>query len=297
MSENTVSYRLGNAVITRIVETQFPLAFNTLYPAALEDMDEAVARRKLPVDFTAAQEITLSVHSWLIDMDGLKILIDTGIGNHKPRPFSALFHQLENPFLQRLAAAGAAPEDIDYVLLTHLHTDHVGWNTRWVDGAWQPTFPKAKYVLPRTELEYFFTPAGEKRRMLFDDSILPVICTNQAVVMAADGGEILPGIAFHPAPGHSAGHMIISLRSGGHEAIFSGDAMHSPLQVARPEWGSTYCLDLRTALASRLALLEQAAQNNALILPAHFPGASAGYVMREGDGYAWRYAQTPAKLK
>lgn len=296
MSENTVSYRLGNAVITRIVETQFPLAFNTLYPAALEDMDEAVARRKLPVDFIAAQEITLSVHSWLIDMDGLKILIDTGIGNHKPRPFSALFHQLENPFLQRLAAAGAAPEDIDYVLLTHLHTDHVGWNTRWVDGAWQPTFPKAQYVLPRTELEYFFTPAGEKRRMLFDDSILPVICTNQAVVMAADGGEILPGIAFHPAPGHSAGHMIISLRSGGHEAIFSGDAMHSPLQVARPEWGSTYCLDPRTALASRLALLEQAAQNNALILPAHFPGASAGFVTREGDVYSWRFAK-PAKPK
>ncbi|QWA10756.1 MBL fold metallo-hydrolase [Sodalis ligni] len=297
MSENTVSYRLGNAVITRIVETQFPLAFNTLYPAALEDMDEAVARRKLPVDFTAAQEITLSVHSWLIDMDGLKILIDTGIGNHKPRPFSALFHQLENPFLQRLAAAGAAPEDIDYVLLTHLHTDHVGWNTRWVDGAWQPTFPRAKYVLPRTELEYFFTPAGEKRRMLFDDSILPVICTNQAVVMAADGGEILPGIAYHPAPGHSAGHMIISLRSGGREAIFSGDAMHSPLQVARPEWGSTYCLDPHTALASRLALLEQAAQNKALVLPAHFPGASAGFVTREGDGYSWRYGRSPATLK
>ncbi|XBS70137.1 MBL fold metallo-hydrolase [Acerihabitans sp. KWT182] len=287
MSEHN-AYRLGNATIRPVVETQFSLAFSTLYPDAVEEIDEAIGRRILPVDFTAAQQIALSVHSWLIDMGGLKILIDTGIGNHKPRPFSALFHQLDNPFLQRLAAVGAAPEEIDFVLMTHLHTDHVGWNTRLSDGEWRPTFPKARYVLPRTDLEFFFTPAGEKRRMLFDDSILPVICSNQADIMAAEGGEVLPGIAYHPAPGHSAGHMMISLHADGHEAIFAGDALHSPLQVSRPEWSSTFCLDAQTATATRLALLARAADSGALVLPAHFTGASAGHVIRKEGGYAWR---------
>lgn len=289
MPDQIATYHVGKAVITRIVETQFSLAFNVLFPGAVDGLGRAIEQRTLPADFTPSQPVTLSIHSWLVEMDGLKILIDTGIGNHKPRPFSALFHQLETDFLQQLAEAGATPDQIDYVLLTHLHTDHVGWNTRLVEGKWLPTFPKARYVMPKNELEFFFTPAGEPRRMLFDDSILPVICANQATFIAEKGGEILPGIMFNPAPGHSVGHMTISLRSDGQDAIFCGDAMHNDCQVAHPEWGSVFCIDPPLAMNSRLQLLETAATQAALVLPAHFPQTSAGYVDRTPAGFAWRY--------
>jgi len=200
-----------------------------------------------------------------------------------------LFDMLDNPVLERLEAAGFKREKIDYVLLTHLHVDHVGWNTHWQDGRWAPVFPNATYVFGERERDFFATPDGASRAMVFDDSVLPVIQAGQARVVPDAGDEILDGIRFLPTFGHSIGHMAIEIRSRGETAIFSGDVMHSAVQVHRPEWNSTFCLDQEQARASRQRLLAYAAEKGATVFAAHFAQTSAGTVMRNDNSFEWRY--------
>ncbi|MEM5457747.1 MBL fold metallo-hydrolase [Paraburkholderia phytofirmans] len=291
MPTEVLTHRIGDARITRVSETCFPLAPTVLYPewasSAADELGRRLSSASLDLEHN---EVTLSVHTWVVQIDGLTVLIDTGIGNFKERPFSKLFHQLNNPYLERLADAGILPAQVDEVLLTHLHADHVGWNTQWIDGRWQPTFPNAKYVFPQAEQDFFATPAGDSRRMVFDDSVVPVIESGQAVTIPAEGGTWREGIVFHPTPGHSAGHMSISIRSRGEEAIFTGDVMHNPIQVYRPEWNSTFCLDGASARHSRHWLLNYAADRDATLFTAHFPQTSAGRVRRGADGFEWQYA-------
>jgi glyoxylase-like metal-dependent hydrolase (beta-lactamase superfamily II) len=233
--------------------------------------------------------VALSIHTWLVELDGKRILIDTGIGNDKDRPFSTLFHRLRNPFLERLEAVGADADKIDYVLTTHLHVDHVGWNTHRVAGQWVPTFPKARYAFAQAELDFFATPQGEARRMVFEDSVAPVIAAGQAEVIGLAGGRFLDVFTFHPTNGHSAGHMSIGLEVDSEKALFTGDVMHNPVQVLRPEWNSVFCLEPEVARRSRAWLLAQAAEQDLTLFTAHFPQTSAGKVTRTAHGYDWRY--------
>jgi glyoxylase-like metal-dependent hydrolase (beta-lactamase superfamily II) len=145
-------------------------------------------------------------------------------------------------------------------------------------------------VFPQAERDFFATRAGVNRRMVFEDSVLPVIEANQAVMIPETGGKFLDGIEFHPTPGHSVAHMTISIRSNGDEALFCGDVMHNPLQVYRPDWCSTFALDEARARHSRRWLLNRAAERDALLFTAHFPESSVGRVTRHGDGFAWRYS-------
>jgi glyoxylase-like metal-dependent hydrolase (beta-lactamase superfamily II) len=138
-------------------------------------------------------------------------------------------------------------------------------------------------------LANFATPEGEPRRMVFDDSVLPLIEARQARVVPDAGEDIVDGIRFLPTPGHSIGHMAIELRSRGETALFCGDVMHSPLQVHRPEWNSTFCLDQSQARSSRRWLLEHAVKTGASVFPAHFPQTSAGVVSAAPGGFEWRY--------
>ncbi|MFB9127182.1 MBL fold metallo-hydrolase [Paraburkholderia dipogonis] len=290
MPTEVVTHRVGDARITRVSETRFPLAPAVLYPewapSAADELSRRLSKASLDLE---RNEVMLSVHTWVVQMDGLTVLIDTGIGNFKERPFSKLFHQLDNPYLERLADAGILPTQVDEVLLTHLHADHVGWNTQWLDGRWQPTFPNATYVFPQAEQDFFATPAGDSRRMVFEDSVVPVIESGQAATIPAEGGTWREGIVFHPTPGHSAGHMSISIRSRGEEALFTGDVMHNPIQVYRPEWNSTFCFDAAPARDSRQWALNYAADRNAILFSAHFPQTSAGRVTRAADGFEWAY--------
>jgi glyoxylase-like metal-dependent hydrolase (beta-lactamase superfamily II) len=287
----TVTHKIGDMTITRVTETRFTLPLSFLYPSWRSICRAELGRLLSPASLDVQQEeALLSVHTWVVRACGYTLLVDTGIGNGKHRPFSARFDQLHTSFIARLAAAGVAPDDVDYVLLTHLHADHVGWNTQRVDGAWVPTFPRARYLFPEAEREFFATRAGMNRRMVYEDSVRPVIDARQAMFVPDGGGEFLDGIAFHPTPGHSIGHMSISMRSQGEEALFCGDVMHHPLQVYRPAWGSTYALDESRACESRRWLLARAADRGALVLSAHFPETSAGRVVRSGDGFAWRYS-------
>ncbi len=290
-TQSAASYKIGDATVRRFTETVLTtLPSSFLYPeldeAGLDDYERWLLLGK-PEESRNA--VHLSVHSWLVEVEGRIVLIDTGIGNGKDRPFSKLFHQLQTPFLEQLEAAGFACEKVDTVLSTHLHVDHVGWNTRLAGGRWVPTFPNATYVFPEVERDFFSTPAAANRRVVFEDSVLPVIDAGQAETIGAEGGKYLDIFSFYPTPGHSAGHMSISLSSGDEEALFSGDVMHNPIQVHRPDLGSVFCADPSLARSSRRWLLDYAAERGPTVFTAHFPETSAGKVAREGERFVWRY--------
>jgi glyoxylase-like metal-dependent hydrolase (beta-lactamase superfamily II) len=292
MKNVPVTHRVGAAIITKVDETVFALAPEILFP----DWDVRNERALEEHLSTASLDLTnrrvaLQTHLWVVEVAGLTLVVDTGIGNAKTRPFSALFDNLDNPVLERFKAAGFTREQVDYVLLTHLHVDHVGWNTHWQNGRWAPVFPNATYVFSRGESDYFATPGGEARRMVYEDSVLPIINAQQARIVPDAGEEIIEGVRFLPTHGHSIAHMAIEIRSQGATALFSGDVMHSPLQVWRPTWNSTFCLDHPRAQASRQWLLKHATETEALVLPAHFPETSAGTIREGLRGFEWHYAE------
>lgn len=285
MTTESTIYRVGDATITRITDR----LLTTLHgPKILPDWSEAAVapwrdamRPEMLND--DGRTLIMSVHSWLIRIDGLTVLVDTGIGNGKSRPFNRMFDQLNTDYLRRLASAGVSPEDVDLVLLTHLHVDHVGWNTRGIDGRWQPTFPNARYVYSQAEEDFYATPAAQPRRMIFDDSVLPLIQAGLVQRMGDAGGEIEAGFHFHPTPGHSVGHMSISLSSGGETALFGGDVMHHPLQLHHPDWNSVFCANGATARASRAWALD-AVRRGWLYFSSHFPGSSVVRADAETEG-------------
>ncbi|CAG9260276.1 MBL fold metallo-hydrolase [Paraburkholderia unamae] len=294
MKDAFLSLTVGDAIVTRVDETAFALAPDVLFPDWNADAGRALEQRLAAASLDLpGQRVPMRTHWWVVQVHGLTIVVDTGIGNAKARPFSALFDRLDNPVLARFEAAGFRREEVDFVLLTHLHVDHVGWNTHWQDDRWTPVFPNATYVFSQGERDFFATPAGEPRRMVFEDSVLPIIEAGQARVVPDAGAQLVDGVRFLPTPGHSIAHMAIEIRSAGQAALFSGDVMHSPLQVYRPEWNSTFCRDQPQARASRQWLLDHAANTGAIVFPAHFPETSAGTVRKGVHGFEWRYLDDP----
>jgi glyoxylase-like metal-dependent hydrolase (beta-lactamase superfamily II) len=283
MAHAALTFRIGAMTITRIDETEFALPPHRLFPAWDDAGADELARRGVH----AGGQVPLRTHLWIVERNGLTLVVDTGIGNGKPRPFSALFDRLDNPVPARLDAAGFDRRKVDYVLLTHLHVDHVGWNTQWENGRWTPMFPNATYVFAERERAFFDTPEGEPRRMVFEDSVRPLIDAGLARTIPDEGAMLVEGIRFLPTFGHSTGHMAIEMESEGEVALFSGDAMHSPIQVCRPQWSSTFCLDPDAACQARAWLLDRAADRNAALFAAHFPETSAGRIERTPDGFAW----------
>jgi glyoxylase-like metal-dependent hydrolase (beta-lactamase superfamily II) len=289
--ENRV-YRVGDAEIMRIVDTQLTtLTAAQLFPAVA---DRATAmeqvRAHYPEHLSAdGQRLLLSVHSWLVRIGGKTILIDTGIGNHKNRPFNALFHQLRTPYLDHLARAGVRPADVDLVLLTHLHVDHVGWNTSWDGSSWRPTFPYARYVYAQPEEDFYHRPESLSRRMIFEDSVLPLIEAGLVDRIDAQGGCYGSHFTFHPTAGHSAGHMSISLSSQGETALFGGDVMHHAVQLLRPDWNSAFCGEGDAARHARAWALRFAAERKALYFSSHFAGSSVVAHASTGAGDVWSF--------
>lgn len=283
---------LGPASLTKIVDIDpFVLPFDFLLPG--RDLGELAGEADLlsphHVDFSAGA-ILLGLHSFLLRVGGLNILIDSCVGEHKPRPRRADWHDRHDTgYLDRLAAAGLSPNDVDVVMCTHLHADHVGWNTRFENGRWTPTFPKARYLMGRVELEHWQREEqkapGAHNHGAYADSVLPVIEAGLAEIVD-DGFSLLRGLEIVPLHGHSPGQIGLHLNCGqdGH-ALFCGDAFHSPAQVFRPHWSSAFCHDGEMAGRLRQSLLERSADEGTLLLPAHLRSAHGMRAQRQGGGF------------
>ncbi len=264
--------------IQRIIEIdRFALDASFIFPDA--DLAQVACHADLApnhIDFSAGQ-VLLGVQSMLLRNGGLNILIDTCVGGCKERPRRAEWHHIApHIYLSQLAAAGVAPEDIDIVLCTHLHADHVGWNTRLEDGRWVPTFLNARYLVSRTELDHWLnvearTP-GLHNHGSFADSVLPVLEAG-LFERVADGFELGRGMHITPLPGHSIGQIGLQLSRHGHAPVcFCGDAFHNVVQVHRPHWHSRFCDDPVQSTATRLALMDRSMQDGLVIVPSHIRG-------------------------
>ena len=288
---------LGDVEITRIVEIVLdngdPALMFPDYDAAVWDSHQELLH---PADRSgdAPFGFTMSHQSWLLRSGDRTILLDTGLGNGKERT-NPSFSGLDQPYLEGLAQAGVAPEDVDLVLITHLHTDHVGWNTVRDGDAWIPTFPNATYVLSRADLDYF--DPGRRRggqrvsdafmRNVWDDSVQPVI--DDGRVESWDGEYLVDAsLRLVAAPGHTPGNAVLALASGPDRAMFVGDLLHSPVQVALPDWNNCMCEDPAASRNSRHRILGLAADHRALVFGGHFGGDQGAEVARTSDGFTIR---------
>ncbi|MFJ4626958.1 MBL fold metallo-hydrolase [Streptomyces sp. NPDC088847] len=226
----------------------------------------------------------------VVKSGGRTILVDAGIGNHKPRPYLPPFDQLDTSFLDSLREAGADPADVDIVINTHLHVDHVGWNTRLDGDQWVPTFPNAVYLFPKADFDHWnpeagsVPPGGLTAAPVFTDSILPVV--HAGLARFYDGPHVVDEhVTLEPAPGHSPGSSVVRLRSGSGSAVIAGDVLHTPMEVLHPDEGACFDEDPELAERSRLRFLAQAADRHDAVIAGHFPVDRAAVIGRRGDGY------------
>lgn len=295
-----LSFTTGEFKVYNIEEWQGEFASPEQLFAGFDATEFAGFVEQIPHSFYRPERNSLYafLQSWVIRAGDLTILFDTGAGNHKQRPGIPVFGDLDTPFLANLAADGLQPEDIDIVICSHLHIDHVGWNTRLQDQHWVPTFPNARYLFPRIDRAYWDPGNSEEPRPstvgvqvnanVFEDSVQPILDAGQAELVD-DGYTVAPGITLTLHPGHTPGHLVLHLDSDGEQALFVGDILHHPAQVFQPDWNSVYCEDPDAARASRRQILTLAADTGARLVPAHFGGAHFVWVEREGDGFKPRF--------
>jgi len=236
-------------------------------------------------------KLVLVIQAFLVRTRRHTILVDTCVGNDKSRPMRPFWHmQKLNTFLPRLAAAGVAPEDVDYVMCTHLHSDHVGWNTQLRDGRWVPTFPNAKYIFSEVEWESFEELHRSKPQPQFADSVLPVMEAGQAQLVRNDFA-LDDEVWLEPTPGHTAGHVCIRLASQGAQAVVTGDCIHSPVQCAEPGWVIRADLDAALASATRRGFLERYCDSDVTVCATHFPEPSFGRIVQRGQAFWFEYGR------
>ena len=310
MPHNVTSYRVGDATIFKIPELALDggdaeILFPDSDPAAVAEAVRGLGPGSLD---PRTRLLRQSIHVWLVRTPTQVILIDTATGNDKNRPTMPVLHRLNEPFLDRLAAVDVRPEDVDLVLLTHLHADHVGWNTRYEDGRWVSAFPNARYFFSARERAYVAavargdgsdaairaeaglgTATKTPLHAIYEDSVLPIIEAGLAHEVTVDGSEVAEGFAFLPSPGHSIDHASIRFISRGEQALFWGDVLHHPLQVARPDWNSIFCEFPEAAQKSRQWAMNYAAETGALVFTTHFAESSVGRLSREGDRLTWHF--------
>ncbi|MGP3922165.1 MBL fold metallo-hydrolase [Streptomyces sp. 8N616] len=285
---------LGDVSITRVAEFYGPVEMTpeVFFPEtpkeAWEENTSWLAPDFLDLDSNIVQS---AIQTWVLRSEGKTILVDTGVGNHKYRPYAPVWSYLDTDFLGNLARAGVRPEDVDIVVNTHLHIDHVGWNTYLDGGEWVPTFPHATYLMPERDFE-FWNPENEHKPLLgrgnqnvFEDSVAPIHEAGKALLW--DGSyDIDANLRLELAPGHTPGSSVLTLNSKGDRALFVGDLLHSPVQILEPDGNSCFCEDPAESRATRRRILGQSADDKALVFPAHLGGHGAAEVQRDGSKFS-----------
>jgi glyoxylase-like metal-dependent hydrolase (beta-lactamase superfamily II) len=284
----TTQITLGDTTIWRIVEQEGPFFdVSTFFPSLTKELLDENRCWLQPRFVDAKDQLLLCIQGYLLRTPHHTILIDSCVGNHKPRPTRPFWHMMHSDRFERsLAATGIGVGDIDFVMCTHLHVDHVGWNTRLVNGRWVPTFPNARYVFADRELAYW-----EKRQQAdaavcpwITDSVLPIVAANRADIVKSDYA-FNDAIRLLPTPGHSIDHYSVHVGKPGADAVITGDMIHSPLQARYPEIGMMSDYDSRQAGQSRRELFGRFCETSTLMCTAHFPSPSTGRVVRWRDAF------------
>jgi glyoxylase-like metal-dependent hydrolase (beta-lactamase superfamily II) len=282
--------RLGEVTVTSVLEigrSSFPTT--SMLPDSTPAAVAAHYAWLKPHFFDEATgDLGSRIQTFVVKTPEHTVLIDTGVGNDKDREGATLWHRRRGSYLADLAAAGVEPEAVDYVVCTHLHVDHVGWNTRWDGGRWVPTFPRATYIFAGEEWEYW----RHERDLCIADSVVPVVEAGQARFVDRDHA-VDSWLRFEPTPGHTPGHVAVRLTTTAGQAIFSGDLMHRVIQVAEPQWSSRFCADPGRAADTRRQFIERHADSGVLVLAAHFP--RPGYIVRSPEGTRFTPASAAAR--
>jgi glyoxylase-like metal-dependent hydrolase (beta-lactamase superfamily II) len=276
-------WRIGDVTITRIVELEATGGSRFILPDATPEA--VLSHRWLQPHFVDERgRLRMSVHALVVDTPSRRIMVDTCIGNDKERSIPA-WNAMHGPFLDDLAAAGCPPDSIDTVVCTHLHVDHVGWNTMLVDGRWVPTFPRARYLMERTELAYWRSrQEDDDHRRSFADSVRPVLDTGLVDPVGADH-RVCDEVHLVPTPGHTPGHVSVRIASRGEEALITGDFLHHPCQMAWLDLRSSADHDPARAAQTRRDVFNRLAGTGTLLFGTHFATPSAGRVERDGDAF------------
>jgi glyoxylase-like metal-dependent hydrolase (beta-lactamase superfamily II) len=274
-------WNVGQVKITKIVELETIGSTRFILPLA---SNEEI--RKLPwlIPHFATEEgrLKMSIHSLVVETPSRRIVVDTGLGNDKEGRSVPTWNNRKGPFLETMTDAGFAPDSIDTVLCTHLHVDHVGWNTRLIGGKWVPTFANARYVFGRTEYEHWRDHSDATEHVaVFNDSVKPIVDAGKAELVASDH-HLTDEIILIPTPGHSPGHMSLHIKSGGEEGLLTGDVAHHPCQMAHLDWSSTADFDSVQSAVTRRELFSRFADTSTLVIGGHF---SAGHIKRDGEAF------------
>jgi glyoxylase-like metal-dependent hydrolase (beta-lactamase superfamily II) len=284
MNGSAMQWKIGKVTVTKIVELEVTGGSRFILPQAT--YDEILPIAWLQPHFADERgRLKMSIHALVVETPEHRIIVDTCLGNEKKNRRIPAWNNLQGPFLADLAAAGFPRESIDTVLCTHLHVDHVGWNTMLAGDRWVPTFPRARYLMGRVEFAHW---QGQRERddmaAVFADSAAPIADAGLADLVETDH-RICDEISLVPTIGHTPGHVSVRIVSEGEEALITGDFMHHPCQIARPDWSSLADSNPDEARRTRERMLGDLCDRPVLVIGTHFAGATAGRIVRDGDAY------------
>jgi glyoxylase-like metal-dependent hydrolase (beta-lactamase superfamily II) len=281
-------WKIGDVTITRVIELEMTGGTRFILPDALRDAVKPIGWLR-PHFADDAGNLIMSIHGLVVETKDRRILVDTCIGNEKVRQIPA-WSMRNGPFLEDLAAAGYPADSIDTVLCTHLHIDHVGFNTSLVGGRWVPTFKNARYLFGREEWEHWNAEEPRGTPGPIDDSVRPIVDAGLHQLVEVDH-RISDEVSLEPTRGHTPGHVSVRIQSRGEEALITGDFVHHPCQMARPDWCSSADTDREQGIATRRRMFERLSSAPVLVIGTHFATPTAGRVVK--DGNVWRFeAQT-----
>ncbi len=280
-----LQWKVGDVTIKRIVESELPVAYHPKYAFLTEATPDALKSMSwlYPHFVTEDGALRLSIHALLVEAPGLRLVVDTCIGNDKPRAMNRN-EVLSTPFLQHMTDAGWSRHSVDAVICTHLHVDHVGWNTMKEGDKWVPTFPNARYLIGKTEFEHWKKEGDEEQQAILADSVQPIFDAGLAQTVDMNH-RISPEIRLMPTTGHTPGHVSVVIESKGETAIITGDMMHHPCQIGHPDWSPSFDSDKLAAAVTRKAMLKDWADKPILIIGTHFAAPTAGHIVKEGASY------------